>query len=56
MIKLKYQSKEDCYSASTIGVIVSFYPDLDLCEVEIWDNDEYPIDVVTYKVNELEKI
>ncbi|MDO5041642.1 MAG: hypothetical protein Q4D95_06090 [Peptoniphilus sp.] len=54
--KVKTLVEKDGYPPSTIGIIVSFYPNSDLCEVEIWDKDEYPIDVVTYDVNELEKI
>lgn len=44
------------YPPNTIGVIVSFYAKSDFCEVEIWDNDGYPIDVVTYEMNELKKL
>lgn len=53
--KIKTLVEKNGSPPSTIGIIVSFYPDSDLCEVEICDNDEYPIDVVTYVVNELKK-
>ena len=46
--------KKDGYPPSTIGVIVSFYPNSDYCEVEIWDADGDPVDVVTYEIKELE--
>ena len=44
------------YPQGTIGVVVSFYKDSDACEVEIWNEQNYPIDVVTYKLDEIEKV
>ena len=38
------------------GIVVSIYSDNKACEVEIWDSDNYPIDVITYLITELEKI
>lgn len=35
----------------TIGIIVSFYPNSDYCEVEFWDTVGDPVDVVTYVRN-----
>lgn len=52
--KVRTLVEKEGYPPSTIGIIVSFYPDSDYCEVELWDADEYPVDVVTYKTNELE--
>lgn len=54
--KVKTLVKKDGYPPETIGIIVSFYLDSDFCEVEIWDDDGDPIDVVTYETKELELI
>lgn len=54
--KVKTLVEKDGYQPSTIGIIVSFYPDSDFCEVELWDNDGDPIDVVTYETKELELV
>ncbi len=53
--KVKTLVEKDGYPPFTIGIIVSFYSDTDFCEVEIWDDDNYPVDVVTYNINDLEK-
>lgn len=52
--KVKTLVEKDGYPPATIGIIVSFYPNFDYCEVELWDDDGYPIDVVTYETKELE--
>ena len=52
--KAKTLVKKDGYPPATIGIIVSFYPNSDYCEVEIWDADGDPVDVVTYETKELE--
>lgn len=44
----------DEYPLATIGSIVSFYPNSDDCEVEVGDDDGYPIDVITYETKKLE--
>ena len=44
------------YKAGSIGVVVSIYNDGTECEVEIWDETQYPVDVVTYVFYELEEI
>ncbi|MDO4605644.1 MAG: hypothetical protein Q4B23_06675 [Helcococcus sp.] len=54
--KVKTLVEKDGYPPFTIGIIVSFYPESDFCEVEIWDDDGYPVDVVTYELKELKKI
>ena len=38
----------------TLGVVVSIYSTGPACEVEIWDENNYPIDVITYEFNEIE--
>ena len=48
--------KKDGYDAGTVGVVVSVYTSAPACEVELWDENEYPIDVVTYLFEELEVI
>ena len=45
-----------CYPKGTIGVIVSLYSNGNACEVEIWDDTGYPINVVTYETNEVKVI
>lgn len=42
--------------AGTKGVVVSVYTSGPACEVEIWDETDYPIDVVTYLLSEIEEI
>ena len=48
-------AKEE-FPAGTKGVIVSVYGDGRACEVEVWDDDDYPVDVVTYLASEVEVI
>lgn len=52
--KVKTLVEKDGYPPATIGIIVSFYPDSDYCEVGPWDSDGYPVDVGTYETKELE--
>ena len=44
---------KDGYPAGMIGVVVSIYSDNIGCEVEIWDETDYPLDVVTFEIDEL---
>lgn len=39
-----------------IGVVVSFYGAGPACEVELWDENMNPLDVVTYTLDELEEV
>lgn len=48
--------EKEGFPIGTIGVIVSVYSSEQACEVELWDSDNYPIDVVTYKLYELETV
>ena len=48
--------EKEGYPIGTQGCIVSFYSDGLACEVEIWNKNNYPIDVVTYGLNEIELI
>lgn len=52
--KVKTLVEKDVYPPDTIGIIVSFYPNSDYCEVELWEDDGDPVDVVTYETKELE--
>ncbi len=44
------------FPAGTKGVVVSIYTSGPACEVEIWDENDYPVDVVTYLLSEIEEI
>ena len=46
--------EKEGFPPGTTGIIVSFYANSDLWEVELWDEDDYPIDVVNFNLNELE--
>lgn len=54
--KVRTKVYKEGYPSGTMGVIVSFYPHSNLCEVELWDKDSYPIDVITFNFAELEKV
>ena len=54
--RVKTLVEKNGFPAGTIGVVVSLYSSGPACEVEIWDEDEYPLDVVTFLNNELEVI
>ena len=45
--------KKGKYPAGTIGVVVSVYTSGPACEVELWGDDGYPVDVVTYELSEI---
>lgn len=45
--------EKDGFPAGTKGVIVSLYSTGPACEVEIWDENSYPVDVVTFTFSEL---
>ena len=44
------------FHAGTLGVIVSVYKAGPACEVELWDEKENPMDVVTFMLDELEEV
>ncbi len=44
------------FAAGTVGVVVSIYKSGDVCEVEVWDSTDYPVDVITYNFSEIEVI
>lgn len=43
------------FKTGTKGVVVSVYADKKACEVEVWDDEKYPVDVVTFSLDELKK-
>lgn len=47
---------KDGFPAGSVGVVVSIYGEGPGCEVEIWDKDECPEDVVTFDSSELKVI
>lgn len=54
--KVKTLVDKEKYPAGMVGIIVSVYTSGPACEVELWDKNENPIDVVTYEFSELKKI
>ena len=54
--KVKTLVEKDGFPAGTIGIVVSLYETGPVCEVELWDSDSNPVDVVTYTFDELEVI
>ena len=52
--RVKTLVEKESFPIGTIGVIVIVYSSGPACEVELWDSDNYPMDVVTYKLCELE--
>ncbi len=48
--------EKEGFVKGTVGVVVSKYTGGDVYEVELWDNYDYPVDVVTYAFNEIEKV
>jgi len=51
--KVKTLVSKDGFPAGTIGVVVSLYSSGFACEVEVWNDDDYPVDVVTYLLSEV---
>ena len=52
--KVKSLVEKKGYPVGTVGVVVSIYTSGPACEVEVWDSDGYPEDVVTYLLSEVE--
>lgn len=51
--RVKTLVEKEGFPAGTIGVVVSIYSECTQCEVELWDADEYPLDVVTLSLDEI---
>ena len=45
--------EKDGFKTGTLGVVVSVYSSGPACEVEIWNENGYPVDVITYRFDEL---
>lgn len=45
-------SKEG-FPAGTIGAVVGVYEEDELCDVELWDRNEFPVGIVTYRFSEI---
>ena len=52
---IKTLVEKNGYPAGTNGIVVSLYTSGPACEVELWDDENYPVDVVTYELSEVEK-
>ena len=52
--KVKTLVEREGYPAGTIGIVVSLYSTGPASEVEIQNENGEPVDVVTYKLDELE--
>ena len=48
--------EKEAFPSGSIGVVVGIYGNGPGCEVEIWDEDDYPVDVVTFDMSELEAL
>ena len=54
--KVKTLVDKEGFPKGSIGVVVSVYSTGPACEVELWDEDENPVDVVMYLIDELEEL
>lgn len=54
--KVKTLVQKGSFEAGRIGVVVSLYTTGPACEVELRDENDHPIDVVTYLLSEVTKI
>lgn len=54
--KVRTLVEKNGYKKGTVGIVVSIYTSGPACEVELWNDDDYPIDVVTYLFSELEAV
>ena len=54
--KVKTLVEKSGYPVGTIGVIVSIYGTGPACEVELWNSNQYPVDIIAYRFDELERI
>ena len=54
--KVRTLVAKEGFPAGTIGVVVSLYSSGPACEVELWDETDYPMDVVTYLLCEVEPV
>ncbi len=45
--------EKEGFPKGTVGIVVSKYLSANAYEVELWDETQYPIDVVTYTEKEI---
>lgn len=55
-VRVRTRVEKDGFPAGTIGVVVSVYSSGPACEVELWDENQYPVDVVTFLMDELQVV
>ena len=49
--RVKTLVEKEGFPAGTIGVVVSIYSEGPQCEVELWDTDEYPLEISFWEKN-----
>lgn len=54
--RVKTLGEKDGFPAGVVGVVVSLCGGGQGCEVELWNENEYPVDVVTYSADDLEVV
>ena len=54
--KVRTLVAKEGYPEGTLGVVVSLYTSGPACEVELRDKTDYPVDVVTYLLCEVEPV
>ena len=54
--KVRTLVAKEGHSAETVGVVVSLYSAGLACEVDLWDEKDYPVDVVTYLLSEIKPV
>ena len=54
--KVRTLAAKEGYPEGIVGVVVSLYSSGEACEVELWDETECPMDVVTYLLSESELV
>lgn len=47
--------EKEGFPAGTKGVVISIYSSGHACEVEVWDENDYPVDVITYGLDEVKR-
>lgn len=53
-VRVRTLVEKEGFPVGTMGVIVSIYSSGPACEVEVWDSNNYPVDVITYTFEEVE--
>ncbi len=53
---VKMLVEKENFPIGSVGVVVRVYSTVPACEVEMWDENNNPVDVVTYLFQELDVI